>query len=106
MASLLSFAAKLCAKTRKYIKKVDMGPQKFFGRPYLGHGMECSKTSLDLRNKPNLILDVEHRSLLIESVFFFQNESGVDGEREVGDRVEDVEDEDEHEGPANLVSHV
>jgi len=54
----------------------------------------------------HLILNEKDWRLLVESMLLFENESGVDGEGEVCDRVEDVEDEDEHHGEADLVGHV
>ena len=45
----------------------------------------------------DLIFDIKHCRLLVESMFFFQNECSVNGEREVDDSAEQVEDQEEHQ---------
>ena len=45
----------------------------------------------------DLIFDIKHCRLLVESMFFFQNKCSVNGEREVDDSAEQVEDQEEHQ---------
>ena len=45
----------------------------------------------------DLIFDIKHCRLLVESMFFFQNKCSINREREVDDCAEQVEDQEEHQ---------